>query len=357
MRPAPFTLLSPSPIPFFAPSAPSHRLIKQRTFTMTFKQIASLIVLFSLAVLTGCAAGPSESFDSPQQAADTLVSALRAHDEPQLKKILGSNYQDLVYSGDDVADKNAIKHFVTGYDQKHSLILSCDDEKCDSSDACAQCADTAVIAVGEDQWPMAIPILKDAKTGKWAFDPEAGHDELLSRRIGRNELETIQVCLAIVDAQKEYAARDPMKSGKPNYATRIASTPGKNDGLYWPTKPGQQPSPLGALVAKASAGGYDPASGPSPFNGYRFRVLTSQTIPGHPGRATVNFTHPGNFVLGFAVVAYPAKYGNSGVMSFIVNQRGIVYEKDLGPDTENIASQMTTYDPANGWQKAQVENK
>ncbi len=331
---------------------------------MPLKHIASIAVLLAATLLTGCSTGPSETFDTPQSAADTLVSALRANDESRLKKILGSDYQDLMYSGDQVADQESVNRFVTQYDQKHAIVSSDDVStfptqgiKASSDTIEAPATDSVTITVGDDSWPMAIPIVLNAKTNKWAFDTEAGRDELLSRRIGHNELATIQTCLAIVDAQREYAALDPQKSGKPNYASRLVSTQGKKDGLYWPTQPGNKTSPLGPLLAKASAEGYTLSDGTAPYYGYQYHMLKSQAIPGHPDRATINFSQPGNYILGFGVVAYPAKYGNSGIMTFIVNQRGIVYQKDLGPNTAKIASDMTNFNPADGWEKVDQSPK
>ncbi len=322
---------------------------------MQLHKLTAFPALLAFALLVGCSSAPEETFSSPDEAASTLVTALRAQDEARLKKILGSDYQELLYSGDEVADKQAIKHFLDGYDQKHIFVS---DTPASSQADQAPADDSVVIAVGEDAWPMAIPIVKDPQTNTWSFSPEDGREELLSRRIGYNELETIQVCLAIVDAQREYAARDPQKVGRPNYATKLISSPGKRDGLYWPASADgpYAKSPLGPLIGKASQDGYQLTGSPAPYHGYRYRMLPSQTIPNHPGRGVVNYVQPNNYVLGFAVVAYPAKYGNSGVMTFIVNQRGIVYQKDLGSDTASIAQNMTTYDPADGWTKADAES-
>jgi hypothetical protein len=325
----------------------------------TFK-LASLAAAFafSLALLVGCSTAPEESFATPELAADSLISALRTDDQPRLHKILGPDYQDLLYSGDDVADKQAIQHVIQGYDQKHIIVRRSDQPGDQSSES-------TFIAIGNDAWPIAIPIVKNPKTNTWYFSTQAGRDELLTRRIGFNELQTIQVCLAIVDAQREYAARDPQKAGRPNYATRLVSSPGKKDGLYWPASSDglvtkNHPtslSPLGSLIAKASESGYTLGKGPVPYNGYYYRMLTSQAIPNHPDRGVVEYVQSPNCVVGFAVVAYPAKYGNSGIMSFIVNQRGVVYQKDLGPDTNSIAKDMTTYNPADAWEKVEPDSK
>jgi hypothetical protein len=207
------------------------------------------------------------------------------------------------------------------------------------------------LTVGEDDWPVAIP-LEQTDQG-WRFDTDAGREEILSRRIGENELETIVVCLAIVDAQFEYARLDPDGDGVRAYAQRVASEPGKRNGLYWPTEEGEPASPLGALVAEATAEGYRRSEGgPSPFHGYLYRGLPGQGPDARDGAR--DYVIGGRAVGGFALVAWPATYGNSGVMTFIVNQDGIVYEADLGPDTDSIARSMKLFNPDDTW--SPVEN-
>jgi hypothetical protein len=201
---------------------------------------------------------------------------------------------------------------------------------------------------------MPIPLVKDDTSNKWKFDTDAGKDELISRRIGRNELDVIQVCKAICDAQREYAQRDPNNDGIPEYATKFISDPGTKNGLYWETAEGERPSPLGAFAADAAEEGYStrPSDGqPRPYHGYYYRILTAQG-PNAPGGAMDYYVN-GKLIGGFAVVAWPADYASSGLTTFITNYTGEVYQQDLGDDTDKIARAMTTYDPGPGWTKSE----
>jgi hypothetical protein len=209
-----------------------------------------------------------------------------------------------------------------------------------------------VLNVGKDDFPFAAPIVKRAD--KWAFDAEAGREEAINRRVGRNELDTIQALLALVDAQREYATMDADANRLADYASRFISSPGKKDGLYWPTKEGEPPSPLGPFAAKAVQEGYGAraATGkPQPFHGYFFRMLKAQGASAAGGK--YDYEVKGRMLGGFAAVAWPAKYGVSGVMTFIVNHDGVVYEKDLGANTASLAQKMTRFDPDKTWKKAQ----
>jgi hypothetical protein len=212
-------------------------------------------------------------------------------------------------------------------------------------------SDTKVVLdVGKDSWPMPIPLVKNS--AGWHFDTKAGQQEILNRRIGRNELSTIQVSLAIVDAEREYWQRNPESSSLPHYARRIGSTPGNRDGLYWQTTGDETPSPLGELVAEAQREGYSRrGSGGqrTPYHGYYYRILTAQG-PSAPGGA-YDYLVRGQLIGGFALVAYPATWGVSGVMTFIVNHEGVVYQKNLGPNTAAIASAMKTFNPDSTWTK------
>jgi hypothetical protein len=203
--------------------------------------------------------------------------------------------------------------------------------------------------VGDDDFPFPIPLVPDGP--RWLWDTDAGDDELLNRRIGQNELSVIQVCLAYVDAQREYYSRG---TGLLEYAQRLESTKGKHDGLFWETRPGERESPLGPLVARARAAGYPipPRSGPVPYHGYFYRILFGQG-PDAAGGA-YDFVVKGHMIGGFALVAYPASYGVSGVMTFIVNQDGIVYQKDLGPTTAQVANAMKTYNPDQTWAQSEA---
>ena len=249
---------------------------------------------------------------------------------------LGRDAEDIVSSGDPVADADILKRFVAAYDAKHTVDM-------DGENA-------AVLVIGQEEFPFPIPLTRKKK--KWWFDTGAGRDEILYRRIGRNELDVIQAMLAYVDAQDEYAERNPAGAGVGVYAQRIVSREGKKDGLYWPTKQGEVESPLGALVAAASAGGYRVGGTPAPFHGYYFRVLTRQgeNAPGGELDYVVN----GKMTGGFALVAYPARYANSGVMTFEVNHDGGVFQKDLGSGTEQLAKSITSFDPDPTWKKVEV---
>ncbi|HTS84306.1 MAG TPA: DUF2950 domain-containing protein [Usitatibacter sp.] len=284
-------------------------------------------------------AAAQSTFASPEDAAKALADAIRAHDGHALLAVVGPSSRSWLFSGDKVSDENDWKAFLAAYDEKNSIAKTGDAK--------------ATLNVGKDDWPFPAPIVK--KGGKWSFDAEAGREEIVNRRVGRNELDTIQTMLAIVDAQREYAASDANGSGFPDYARRFVSSPGKKDGLYWKTDAGQPESPLGPLVAEAATEGYGKHArkeGQRPsFHGYHYRMLTAQgkDAPGGVEDYVVGTRLMG----GFAVVAWPAKYRSSGVMTFIVNHEGVVYEKDLGPQTASIAESMTRYNPDPTWRKAE----
>lgn len=279
------------------------------------------------------------SFASPDAASEALAAAVRNKDAKALVSIVGPGSTSWLFSGDQVADANDWAKFLAAYEEKHSL------EKKDEG--------KVVLDVGNDAWPFPAPLVK--KGSQWSFDAVAGREEILNRRVGRNELDAIQTLLAVVDAQREYAASDADGNGFADYARRFKSSPGKKDGLYWPEENGAAQSPLGPLVATASAEGYgkQPKTGntPRPFHGYVFRILTSQGKDA-PGGA-YDYMVGDKLLGGFGVVAYPASYGNSGVMTFVVNHEGVVYEKDLGAQTASIASAMTQYNPGPTWRKEQ----
>ena len=279
-------------------------------------------------------------FASAEEATEAFVAALRAHDTRALVTILGSDARPLIASGDPVADRNIRDAFLEAYNASHTLV--------------AKGSDAMTLKVGSDDWPLPIPIVKQGT--RWRFDTAQGREEILARRIGRNELNTMQVCLAYVDAQREYYEEDRRGNGVLQYAQKFASTPGKRDGLYWETKPAEPLSPLGDFVAKARAEGYrrDKSGGPTPYHGYLFRILTSQG-PDAPDSA-YDYVVGGQMIGGFGLVAFPAEYGASGVTTFIVNQDGVVYEKDLGPKTPTIAGAMRAFNPDKSWKKSDVAN-
>jgi hypothetical protein len=320
---------------------------------------------FSLSVLAGFAVvgflsvapethaqitGPS-AFSSPDDALQALVSGATAKDRSALGKVFGSDYDKLL-SGDQVEDEKDLTDFSTAVQESAKLLKDSDSQY--------------TVLVGKDNWPTPIPLAQ--KNGKWFFDTKAGLEEVLNRRIGENELSAIETCRAYAVAQWEYYTEgDWDHDGVAEYAQHFISSPGKHDGLYWETSEGDKPSPLGAFVAAARAEGYVPseqtpdAAGqggaektPStlehaPYHGYYLKILTSQG-PHAPG-SKYGYVINGNMIAGYALVAYPAKWGNSGVLTFIVNQQGRVYEKNLGPHTSKLAAAMSEYDPDTTWKR------
>jgi len=288
-------------------------------------------VAFAIGFASAAAAQTQPSFASADEAASALVQAVKAGNKSKALAILGPGADQWMSSGDAVADKAANAGFVAAYDQKHAIVPDGDAR--------------AKLTVGADDWPFAFPLVK--ANGRWRFDTVAGKDEMLARRIGKNELDVINVMLAIVDAQREYASADRDRNGSLEYARKFASSAGKQDGLYWPVKAGEPLSPLGPLVTHAAGEGYKKDKGPTPYHGYFFRMLKGQG-PGASGGA-LDYILKGRMIGGFAAIAYPAKYGSSGVMSFIVNHDGVVYQKDLGPQTASKAAAITKFDPSQGW--------
>jgi hypothetical protein len=286
------------------------------------------------------AASPRQrSFASPGEAVQALVEAVRAGDMDALAAILGPEGRPLISSGDAVADKQGRERFVRAYEQSNTLQRPTETK--------------AVLVIGKDEWPLPIPVVKEGDA--WRFDTAVGKEEILNRRIGRNELSAMQVCLAYVDAQREYARVARESDGLLTYAMKFRSDKGQKNGLYWRIKEGEALSPLGVLVANARAEGYSrKTSGgkPTPYHGYFYRILTAQG-PDAPGGA-YDYVVNGKMIGGFAIVAYPAQFGVSGVMTFIVNHEGVVYQKDLGRDTETIARTMETYNPDSTWKKAEA---
>jgi hypothetical protein len=290
-------------------------------------------LLGGIGLAAGCASKPG-AFRTPDEAGAALVAALQPYNADRVVRVLGGGAPEVVESGDPVADQNNFDTFARAYAERHHFESGPDD--------------TTTICVGENDWPLPIPLVRDGS--EYRFDLERGKDEVLSRRIGRNELDTIQTCRAIVDAQRDYF--DLMQSGSEggSYAAKFLSTPGMHDGLYWPTSEGEAESPLGALVAEATAQGYTAEGrneGPKPFHGYYFRMLSAQGANA-PGGAR-SYLVEGRLKDGFAVVAYPVEYGNSGIMTFLVNQNGVVYERDLGEETGKTAAAITVFDPDDDW--------
>jgi hypothetical protein len=299
--------------------------------TRCVRLLAALVAIASLSLLASPAQA-QQSFKSPDEAASALVAAVRSGMKQDVLKVLGSDGEDVIDSGDDVADADARAKFLSAYDAKNSLKV---DGK------------RASLVVGADDFPFPIPLIHN-KTG-WEFDTAEGRREILYRRIGRNELDAIQTCLAFVDAEDEYAEKD-RGDGLGVYAQKVVSSPGKKDGLYWPSD--SNDSPLGELAAEASAEGYKASGEPRPYHGYYYRILTQQGANA-PGGA-MSYIVKGKMIGGFALIAYPAEYGNSGVMTFMVNHAGTIYQKDLGQDTEDRVKSMTSFDPDKTWKKVEV---
>jgi hypothetical protein len=282
------------------------------------------------------AAAPGQlDYASADAAVSALVTAVRAGDPKAMISVLGTAGQRLVTSGDPVQDKNGRDRFVAAYDTKHSLA--------------ARGPNRMELVVGANDWPLPIPIVQEG--GRWYFDAVAAADELIDRRIGKNELLTIRTLLALVPAQRDYFERLKTGSGIGAYAQRIMSTTGQSDGLYWAATAGEAPSPLSPLVDQALDEGYpgaaDPSGKPIPYHGYLFRILKAQG-PNAPGGAK-NFLSNGQLIGGFSFLAWPADYGNSGIVSFIVGPDGVVFQKDLGPNTARLAAGVTRFDPDLSW--------
>jgi hypothetical protein len=305
-------------------------------FTNTLRTHAPRFVLVALgvALLAGCArkAEQDTAFNTPDEAVTAFVTALEKYDMPRLKALLGPASEALLQSSDPVQDKGDREQFLSAYKAKHSLA---DDG-----------ADRKILVVGNEDWPMPIPIVK--RDGKWAFDGEAGIDELIYRRVGANELGAIDVCRGFVAAQLEYAS-EGRDDGPPGvYALKVASDAGLHNGLYWPVAEGEPPSPAGEFVAAAVAEGYRRSEDVrKPYHGYFYRMLYSQGANANGGAR--DYFKDGLLTEGFALVAWPAEYGSSGVMTFIVNRDGVVFQKDLGADTATVVETIQSFDPDSSW--------
>ena len=307
-------------------------------------QSANLPILAALAILlTACfpirsmAQQPGQkTFSSPEDASNALVTAARNNDEKTMLDILGPDGKQIVSSGDDAEDAESRANFVRRYEQMHRLMKEPDG--------------TTVLYIGAENWPTPIPLVNQGNS--WYFDTEAGKKEILYRRVGRNELSAISVCQELVAAQKEFYSAQHNE-----YAKEIFSNEGQHNGLYWKAAEGEPQSPVGPLVASAFAkdSAKGPEGAPTPYRGYYYRLLTRQGKLG-PGGAK-SYIVNGNMTEGFAFVAYPAEYQSSGVMTFIVNEEGVVYQKDLGKKTVALAKAMKEYNPNSSWHKAEEEQE
>jgi hypothetical protein len=308
------------------------------TSACTLRCLTSVLILavIFLAGIDASAAAKQKAFNTPEEAVNAFISALKAGDEKELAAIFGPDAKTLISSGDPVRDTQRRAGFISDYDRKNSL---------------AKGGSGMILSVGEKDWPFPIPLVK--RGDQWVFDTRAGKEEILNRRVGENELSTVQTLLAIVDAQREYAMEPRDTDGVRTYAEKFGSDPGKKNGLYWATPVGEAPSPLGELVADARAEGYRKGQNqqPVPYHGYYFRILKKQG-KNAPGGA-YDYVVKNKMIGGFAVVAYPAVYGSSGVMTFIVNHDGVVYQQDLGRGTAKTAKAMTAFDPDKAWKKVE----
>jgi hypothetical protein len=297
----------------------------------SFKAIAFLLLLGSIAH----AAEPAKTFASPEDAVKALGVAANTTNSPAFIVLFGEG-NDWLQNPDPVQGARELADFSAAFNATNHLVRDSESR--------------AILDVGQNDWPFPIPLVKNA--AGWSFDAKAGHEEIINRRIGRNELHVLNAMRAYVDAQREYASRDRDGSEVLKYAQKITSSPGKTDGLFWPTELNGEVSPLGPLVAGAQSKGYfvdrsEGDAGPNPFEGYFFKILTRQGKSAPGGK--YNYIINGNMIGGFALVAWPVEYDESGVMTFIVNQQGKVYQKDLGPGTSKVARNMTAYDPDKTW--------
>lgn len=277
------------------------------------------------------AAPTGKKFSSPEKAVEAFVAAVRSSNQPQLVSIFGKESEGMFRTDDPVNDEALRTGFLTLYDAKHAIIDNANGTKS--------------LVVGNDDWPFPIPLVKAGS--KWAFDTAAGAEEINDRRIGRNELAAIQTCLAVGDAQREYYSRDHDGDGILEFSQSFRSTVGLRNGLFWPVSDGEPQSPLGQLIVTATGEGYTAAS--TSYHGYRYRLLQAQG-PSAAGGA-YSYMAGSNQIGGFAVLAYPASYGDSGIMTLMVNHDGVVYQKDLGEATEAEALKIQAFDPGQGWTK------
>lgn len=310
---------------------------KVLVFLIGFTMILG-VVFSSSSAFCAKPAGDQKTFVSPEDAVKAFIDALKTGDREMLSPVFGAKSVSQLSSGDEVRDRADRELFLSAFKTKNFL------EKIGN--------DKVILHVGNDDWPFPFPLIR--KGDAWFFNSEEGREELLNRRIGRNELRVMEVMEVYVAAQREYAGKDRTGDGISAYAQKFMSSPGKKDGLYWPVKEGEEESPLGPLAARAAREGYKgKAEAPVPFQGYYFKILTGQGK--HAQGGAYDYVAGGNMILGFGLLAYPAKYGYSGIMSFIVNQQGVIYQKNLGAKTAKIAAGIRQYDPDGTWRK--IESK
>lgn len=296
----------------------------KRTMQWLFGMLCALAVAGAIA-----APAKQKSYASPEEAVNDLVAALKSGKQDAMLVVLGRGAKSIISSGDAVGDKESRERFLTSYGEANKIEKPSDG--------------MAVLSIGKDAWPFPIPVVKSADG--WRFDAEVGKEELLNRRVGRNELFTMQAALAYVDAQREYYLANPQNAKLHQYAQKFVSTQGKRDGLYYPTKSGEPQSPLGPRYDAAKKAGYSKDAGS--YHGYHYRILKSQGADAKGG--AYDYMAKGAMIGGHALVAWPASYGNSGVMTFLVSHEGTLYEKDLGPATEAEVKKITRFNPDKTW--------
>ena len=293
-------------------------------------------MLLCAALATAHSMKGPKSFRTPEAAAQALLTAAEKNDTAALLVLFGPEARDLLQSGDPVQDRNRRETFTERAKQKMTIQMAGDSKR-------------ATIVIGEDSFPFPVPIVKSGSS--WRFDVDHGKRELLARRIGSNEIDAIDLLAAYVAAQSQFASEDPEQSGVTQYAQRFFSSPHTRDGLYWPAAEGAPVSPVASLVNEAAQEGYDVSGDkPIPYHGYRFRILTAQGS--RAGGGAKNYVHGGMMIGGFGLVAWPAEYGASGIKTFIVNQDGVIYEKDLGAHTAEAANAIRAFNPDPSWKVA-----
>ncbi len=312
---------------------PISKVLSMRNSIRMFCTVLAMAGATAMVPMGGAAAattvqrGVGKTFATPDAVFQAVADAAKANDDAAGRAIFGANGARIVNSGDAVRDKNARERFAAAYAQKHAVNMNGNSR--------------AELVIGNEDWPFPVPAVKVA--GGWALDSAVGAREIVARRIGENELDAIATVRAIADAQFDYSS-EPRVGRVEQYARKFVSGPRKRDGLFWKTKAGEPDSPLGPLVANATREGYGRST---PYHGYLFRILTSQGKSAKGGAR--NYLVSGSMIGGFAVLAFPAVYGDTGIMSFIVNQDGVVYEKDLGKHTPEVGPKFTTFDPDSTW--------
>lgn len=293
------------------------------TFEYMIHTLLSVAALIAVAAIFPDSAAAQKAFSNPEAAAETLVAAVEKNDAQALRGILGENWKRFIPTDD--VDREDVDAFLAAWNTSHKMVAGADGR--------------VHLAVGTDEWTLPIPIVKTGDA--WRFDVKAGAEEIRTRRIGRNELAAMQAALAYCDAQKEYALADRNGDGVLEYAQRFVSSPGRHDGLYWETKPGEEESPLGPLFGNDKPG--------TDYHGYYFKILKAQGK--HAAGGAYDYTIKSRMTSGFALVAWPVKYGDTGVMTFVVNHQGQIYEKNLGSKTDAVARAMKVFDPDTSWRK------